>query len=146
MTLDAGAIGEKLEHIEETLVEIKDSLKALNSLMERLTRLEEKHDGHVAAIARSFERIEALENGVRELELQEPVTKMVRTWVISGVIGVTGLIGAQFFFVATHAPQSIQIVLDKATIEGMMRKELQQPHSPGPEDVALPTVRPSSGR
>lgn len=77
----------RLKMIEETLQKIADSL-------ERLATLEAKHLETRDAVGRAFERIDSTDARLHRIELEMPTLKLVRSWVIAGIVGVVGLIGA----------------------------------------------------
>ena len=83
----------RLEMIEQTL-------KAVNENLERLAALEAKHIETREAVGRSFDeidrtnkRIDNQDERLREVELEMPTLKLIRGWVITGVLGVIGLLG-----------------------------------------------------
>jgi hypothetical protein len=76
----------RLEAIEETLKSIGDTLR-------QLTTLEQKHLETRQAIERAFASIEKHELRIHNVELELPTLRLIRNWVISGVIGCTSMIG-----------------------------------------------------
>lgn len=77
----------RLAMIEETLAAIKDNLQ-------RLGTLEERHLHTREALERAFAAIETTEKRVRHIEQEMPTLRLVRGWVIGGVIGTLAMLGA----------------------------------------------------
>lgn len=86
----------RLATIEETLASISDTLR-------QLTALEQKHLETRQALERAFSMIAEQDKRMRVIEIEMPTLKLVRTWVIAGVIGCTSLLGVTLFKLATHA-------------------------------------------
>jgi len=84
----------RLEMIEKTLQAISDNL-------ERLATLEQKHLETREALNRAFDAIKGVEERTRKIELELPTLKLIRGWVIAGVIGCAGLLGVTVFKLAT---------------------------------------------
>lgn len=80
----------RLGMIEKTLEAIRDNLT-------QLAQLEQKHIETRDALGRAFEQINAHDNRIRTVEQEMPTLKMVRGWVVSGVIGIVGLLGVALF-------------------------------------------------
>lgn len=97
--VDNTVLAERIERIASDVADIKDEMKRIAAGMERIARLEERHANSGEAIARAFSKIQDHEQRLIKLEVEAPMTKMVRNWIISGVIGVIGLLGTQLFAV-----------------------------------------------
>ena len=80
----------RLETIETTLSKISDNLSTL-------TRLEEKHGETRIALERAFASISKTDERVRNIETEMPTLKLVRKWVIGGVVSGIGLMLAGLF-------------------------------------------------
>lgn len=107
--VDHTVLAERIERIATDVSDIKEEMKRIAAGMERIARLEERHVNSSEAIARAFTRIENHERRLVQLEVEVPITKMVRNWVIMGVLGVLSLLGAQVFtivfYVSRNFPQ-----------------------------------------
>lgn len=107
--VENSVLAERIDRIGADVADIKTELKRIAEGMERIARLEERHATHGDALSRAFVRIEGVENRVITLEVEAPITRMVRSWVISGVVGVCGLLGTQLFaviwFVSKQMPK-----------------------------------------
>ncbi len=80
----------RLGMIEKTLEALADNIK-------QLTTLEQKHLETRESINRSFKAIEAIEARTRAIEVEMPTLKLVRGWVITGTLGILGLLGVALF-------------------------------------------------
>jgi len=93
----------RLEMIEKTLT-------AVNENLERLASLEAKHIETREGLGRAFDaidrtnsRIDEQNDRMRAVELEMPTLKLVRNWIITGVMAVIGILGAvmvKFFVMA----------------------------------------------
>lgn len=72
---------------------IEDTLKQIAENLERLAALEQKHLETRDAVGRAFASIEKVDLRVRHVELELPTLKLIRTWVIGGVLGSISLLG-----------------------------------------------------
>jgi hypothetical protein len=80
----------RLEMIERTLESLAENIK-------QLTTLEQKHLETRESLNRSFKAIAAIEERTRAIELEMPTLKMVRGWVLAGMVGILGLLGIAIF-------------------------------------------------
>lgn len=80
----------RLGMIEKTLESLADNIK-------QLTTLEQKHLETREALTRSFKAIDLLDSRLRLVELEMPTLKLVRKWIIAGVMGILGLLGVTVF-------------------------------------------------
>lgn len=83
----------RLEMIEKTLT-------AVNENLERLASLEAKHIETREGLGRAFDlidrtntRIDEQNDRMRAVELEMPTLKLVRNWIIAGVMAVMGILG-----------------------------------------------------
>lgn len=84
----------RLTMIEQTLQGVRESL-------DRLTTLEQRHIETREAMAKVAERHDKLDVRVRDIELEMPTLKLIRGWVLAGVIACAAMLGATLFKVAT---------------------------------------------
>lgn len=75
----------RLEMIEKTLQAIAESL-------DRLATLEAQHSQTRETLGRFFNAIEKYDDRVARIEREMPTLKLIRGWVISGVISLIGLV------------------------------------------------------
>ena len=87
---------------------IEKTLQVIAENLERLATLEQKHLETREALNRAFDAIKVTETEikttderVRKIELELPTLKLIRQWVIAGVVGCAGLLGVTVFKLAT---------------------------------------------
>lgn len=90
----------RLETMAKDLTEMKDDIKSITSGMERVIRLEEGRVQHEQSLARAFTTINNHDARLLTIENEMPMMKMIRGWVIAGVIGVVCMFGMQLFSMA----------------------------------------------
>lgn len=88
---NAGQGSDALTQYRLTMIE--DTLKQIADNLERLAALEQKHLETRDAVGRAFDAIEKVDHRVRHVELEMPTLKLVRAWVIAGVLGTLSLLG-----------------------------------------------------
>jgi len=77
----------RLHVIEQTLGAIRDNLV-------RLSTLEERHLHTREALDRAFSALEKADRRLAVIEQELPTLRLVRGWVIGGVVGTLGLLAA----------------------------------------------------
>lgn len=76
----------------ETMVgEVRAAIKSIDISLQALTRLEQRHAETRDGLARAFAAIHDQEERLRRVESDMPTVRMVRNWVIAGVIGGLGM-------------------------------------------------------
>lgn len=75
------------------LTMIEQTLKAISESLDRLATLEQKHLETRDAVGRAFKGIEKMDERMRVVEMEMPTLKLVRKWVITGILGIVGLLG-----------------------------------------------------
>lgn len=85
---------------------IEETLKAMRENLVQLTALEQKHVETREALERAFKEIKANDERMRVIEVEMPTLKLVRGWVIAGVLGCAALLGVTFFKIATIVPHA----------------------------------------
>lgn len=76
---------------------IEETLKAISDSLGQLAALEQKHIETREALGRAFKQLTDQDQRLRLVETELPTLKLVRGWVISGVIGVLGMLGIALF-------------------------------------------------
>lgn len=112
-------IENRLSDIAADVSEMKGELRLVAAGMERVTRLEEGRSHHEQALGRAFEKLELHDRRIGVLESEQPMTKMVRGWVIAAVVSLVALLGMQVVsmsfvynsLAAQYRPQSSQVKL-----------------------------------
>lgn len=92
----------KDELTQYRLTTIEETLASINETLRQLTSLEQKHLETRQALERAFSMIGKQDERIRDIELEIPTMKLVRTWVIAGVIGCTSLLGITLFKLMFH--------------------------------------------
>jgi hypothetical protein len=75
---------------------IEDAVKSIADNLSQLTVLEQKHVETREALGRAFLQIDDHDERIRTVETEMPTLKMIRGWVIAGVIGIVALVGIAF--------------------------------------------------
>lgn len=82
----------RITNLESAVSDIRQAVRSIDSSLRVLARLEDRHEEVNKSLARAFVQNEQLEERIRMLEMEAPLTRMVRGWVISGVIGVVSIV------------------------------------------------------
>lgn len=82
---------------EYRLASIEETLASINETLRTLTSLEAKHMETRGALERAFTEIGRHEERLRSIELELPTLKLIRGWVIAGVVSCTSLLGITVF-------------------------------------------------
>jgi hypothetical protein len=80
--------------LEGAVVEIKSAVKSIDSSLQTLAKLEVHHTETRDGMARAFSELTDHETRVRAIEAEMPTMKMIRNWVVAGVVGVVSMMGA----------------------------------------------------
>lgn len=91
----------RVSSLEKVVGEIGQSVKSIDGSLQALTRLEARHAETRDGLARAFAAVQRLEdedlkdheNRLRVMEADMPTVRLIRGWVIAGVIGVVSLVG-----------------------------------------------------
>ena len=82
----------RLGTLEASVTEIKSAVSSIDKSLQKLTSLEERHQETRDALNRAFTQIEDHEVRIRHVEKNEPVTRLVRNWIIAGITGLIGMV------------------------------------------------------
>lgn len=72
---------------------IEDTLEKVSETLGKLAVLEQRHIETREAIERSFSEIKALNERMRVVELDMPMLRQIKNWIVSGVVAVVGVVG-----------------------------------------------------
>ena len=72
---------------------IEDTLEKVSETLGKLAVLEQSHIETLEAIERSFSEIKALNERMRVVELDMPMLRQIKNWIVSGVVAVVGVVG-----------------------------------------------------
>lgn len=82
----------RIENLERAVTDIRRAIQSIDNSLRILARLEERHEDTRSSLDRAFAQIEEQEARLRTLENEAPVTRLVRNWIISAVVGVVALV------------------------------------------------------
>lgn len=80
--------------LEGAVMEIKTAVRSIDTSLQTLARLEAHHSETRDALSRAFADIGDHENRLRDIEAEMPTMRMIRNWVVAGVLGVVSMTGA----------------------------------------------------
>lgn len=86
-----------VELTQYRLTMIENTLKAISENLERLAALEQKHLETREAVGRAFDAIDKIDERVRSVEFEMPTLKLIRKWVVTGVLGIVSMLGVALF-------------------------------------------------
>jgi len=89
-------------HCTDTLTQyrlnmIESTLKTVSENLVTLAQLEQKHLETKESLARAFNSMSDLNSRMREVEAELPTLKLIRGWVIAGVISIVSMLGVAIF-------------------------------------------------
>lgn len=111
--MNIDVLNQRVNSLEDDCTDIKDTVKSIDKSLSALVKLEAHHSSTREGLDRAFRSlasldktattaIKAIEERVRVIELELETLKMVRGWIIAGVIGVAGLAGTAVFKLISH--------------------------------------------
>lgn len=83
----------RLSVVEKTIVKIEQGVDSIADSLQTLARIEAHQSNTADAVTRCVAALESHDERLRHLESEVPITRLVRNWVIAGVIGVVALVG-----------------------------------------------------
>lgn len=83
----------RLTVVEASLTRIEDAIGKIAETMHMLTRLETQHEITAKSVGRVFDKTEKLEQRIEAIEIVMPGLKETRSWIVSGVLAVIGMLG-----------------------------------------------------
>jgi len=104
MAGEDGVTDLRLNMLEEAYQEVKLAVKSIAVSLNTLTTLEVRHAETRESLNRAFSQMESnrleqkeknadYEKRLRAIEEQMPTIKMIRNWVVTGVLGTVSIIG-----------------------------------------------------
>lgn len=101
-------MNQRVKTLEEDCGDIKDTVKSIDKSLSALVKLEAHHTSTREGLDRAFRSlkdfeaatkasIKTLEDRVRIIELELETLKLVRGWIITGAVGLFGLVGLAVF-------------------------------------------------
>lgn len=76
----------RISTLETAFLEMRTAVKSIDGSLQSLARLELRHAETRDGLARAFASLEKLENRLRTIETEMPTMKLIRNWVVGGVI------------------------------------------------------------
>lgn len=91
----------RVSALETVVGEVRTAVKSIDASLKALTSLEIHHNQTRDAVGRAFTEIKRLEDGdikdheerLRLVENDLPTMRLVRNWVIAGVVGCVSMVG-----------------------------------------------------
>ena len=83
----------RVTNLENVVDEVKNAVKSIDQSLRTLASLEVKHEETRSGLNRAFTEIGDHETRMRSVENEMPTLKLVRGWVIAGVVGIMGILG-----------------------------------------------------
>ena len=83
----------RVSNLEGMVGEIRTAVKSIDGSLKTLASLEARHAQTSDAVGRAFTELKDHEDRLRSAEADLPTMRLVRNWVIAGVIGCTSLVG-----------------------------------------------------
>lgn len=83
----------RVDFLEKTVHEVRDAVRSIDESLRELVRLEVAHAETRNGLTRAFLELNDHEDRLRRIEADMPTMRMARGWVVSGVIGLVGLLG-----------------------------------------------------
>ncbi|MDP3425485.1 MAG: hypothetical protein Q8S32_17225 [Burkholderiaceae bacterium] len=96
----------RVSSLEAMVGEIRSAVKSIDSSLKVLASLEARHAQTSDAVARAFAELKDHEDRLRIAEADMPTMRLVRNWVIAGVIGCTSLVGVSVAGMVTIASRT----------------------------------------
>lgn len=78
----------EVRHVRESITEMRDMLKSINSAVQALVRVEQQQVEQRDSINRAHESIENHNERLMVLERAQPSLLMTRNWVLAAVVAV----------------------------------------------------------
>lgn len=91
----------RVTNLENVVDEVKNAVKSIDQSLRTLAALEVKHEETRSGLNRAFTEIGDHETRMRSVESELPTLKLVRGWVITGVLGIIGIFGVAILNLVT---------------------------------------------
>lgn len=100
----------RVSALETVVGEVRTAVKSIDASLKALTSLEIHHNQTRESVGRAFIDIEDHEARLRLVENDLPTMRLVRNWVIAGVIGCTSLVGVAVagMVIVSKSPPDVQ--------------------------------------
>lgn len=91
---DIEVLATKLEHLSEGVDRMESILAQMSESLNKLAIVEERQATTAETVRRLYDKLDTLEERLRTLEIAEPIQSQTSQWIINGVWGIVGAIGA----------------------------------------------------
>lgn len=91
---DIEVLATKLEHLSEGVDRMESILAQMSESLNKLSIVEERQTTTAETVRRLYDKLDTLEERLRTLEIAEPIQSQTSQWIINGVWGIVGAIGA----------------------------------------------------
>ena len=91
---DIEVLATKLEHLSEGVDRMESILAQMSESLNKLSIVEERQATTAETVRRLYDKLDTLEGRLRALEIAEPIQSQTSQWIINGVWGIVGAIGA----------------------------------------------------
>ncbi len=91
---DIEVLATKLEHLSEGVDRMESILAQMSESLNKLSIVEERQATTAETVRRLYDKLDTLEERLRNLEIAEPIQSQTSQWIINGVWGIVGAIGA----------------------------------------------------
>ena len=79
--------------LEKAVEQVRDAVKSIDGSLKELVRLGVAHEQTRETLSRVWLELEDHEKRLRQIEVDMPTMRLARGWVVSGVVGLVGLLG-----------------------------------------------------
>ena len=101
---NSGVMEFRVQQLENNVTEIRQAVQSIAESLQTLAQLEAHHAETRDGLQRAFDAIKTVKDEqketnkdfeirFREIEKQMPTLKMIRSWVIGGVVGTVVIVG-----------------------------------------------------
>lgn len=85
---------ERLEEAhKEAVAEIRDAVQSIDKSLQALAVVQEQHGATRESLLHATKLIQVLAEKVNRVEIEMPMLRMVRGWILTGMVGVAGAVG-----------------------------------------------------
>lgn len=90
---DNAVLDVRVTNLERVVERVSTAVESIDESLKTLTRLDVKHEETNKEVERAFDDISDHETRIRVVETEMPTMKLIRGWVIAGVVSLVGLVG-----------------------------------------------------
>lgn len=94
MAEDLAVLSARLTHLAEGVERMETILAQMSESLNKLSIVEERQATAAETVRRLYDKLDTLEERLRTLEIAEPIQSQTSQWIINGVWGIVGAIGA----------------------------------------------------